>query len=205
MFSWTNIYIEKFEDGHWVLAEPAWVDDIPGTVEKIESPEWFRHDFVDCDIFKNMIYGQVKDVRMAESFLFTDGPRDIPKDASDVIKKVRSHEYFEPFFAWTWFSLEELLDFDWEKQIHRYIHIPKAILNTLPGTISCEELKKIKTPEIYFGSGHPDPEHADDYEKRSCTMPLAEFIGRDLLQSFFDELLKYGTKDKVRLICHLEG
>ena len=205
MFSWAHVYIEKYVDGHWKLAEPTWVDVIAGTVEEIEMPEGFNHDFTDHDIFKNMIYGKIQDVGMEESFFFTDGPRDIPVDASETIKKISTHPYFDIYFGWTWFSVEELLNFDWEKEVHRYIYIHKSTLNTLPKSISCAELKKMETQEIYFISGQLDPGSHEDYEKITCTLPLAEYIGREILQSFFDALLQYGDKDKIRLICHLAG
>ncbi len=205
MFSWVHVYIEKYVDGHWVLAEPTWVDVIPGTVEEIEMPGGFKHDFTDHDIFKNMIYGKIQDVRIEESFLLNDGLRDLPIEVSETIKNINLHPHFDFYHAWTWFSVKELLDFNWEKEVHRYVYIHRSLLNTLPGTISCLDFKKAGISEVYYNSGEIDPEQREEFEKITCTLPLAEFIGRETLESFFNAVLHYGDKEKVRLICHLAG
>lgn len=124
-------------------------------------------------------------------------PRGFPQDLSPFLK---SHVQDDDCWNASWFLVQELIDFDWEKPITFYGLVEPQYANLFS---SNQPFPYEQWPEnAQFYSLNSNNLSKADTVQVSWVETYREFVGSEFLDYFFGKLFALGSPKKVRIIFY---
>ena len=180
-----HLWVEILQEGRWVFAHAH------------RTETWEDMSWIDWDSPYNgrnyALFALLANVRNSGARIVPISfPRGMPTDLSDIGRQIVGDEDNPDQHSHSWFSLEELLEFDWaaEYETDRGYAVPEEVAEYLDSGHAPSGLKS-----------SPSGRHTQPVEK---SWTFAQVVG-----AFHDELLpmlaSLGDPDKVRIVFFFDN
>jgi hypothetical protein len=188
-----SIYPERLVNGHWQFIGEM-IKNMYYEYDPEHEPPYIPNDLYDLRNYS--LFAILADVRNNEGYECITPCRGIPEDLSPEIKSWFEY-YQEDALDASWFTLEELINFDWHgKRIQRYASVDKRVAHLFhsergfpfhewPAGIQCSYSPCMKE---------------DGYWNATWTATYAEAAGSDFMKLLDTFAGQYGVSKDVRFV-----
>ncbi len=174
---------------------------IPESINDVRHSEWFAI----------LGYTRLNNIRSLEEYVPIRSARGLPPDlSSELMEHINTFkkEYdintsdFEIFSNPGWLTLQEIIEFDWNKKIKRFCFMKNLDSYTEPELTDQAVFDKlIKDDGVIFAQDCTLP----DYIKTGFTSTYKEAVGEEFLTDFIEQLSSYGTPENVRIVFYFDS
>lgn len=188
-----RIYAEQYVNGHWQFIGEM-IENTYHSYDPEHEPLYYPKDLYDTRNYS--LFAILADVRNHEGYECIAPPRGLPDGLSPEIENWFEH-YQEDAFSASWFTLEELVHFDWHgKRIQIYAMVDERVTHLFhpehgfpfrdwPAGIQCS-----------YSTTAPEA----PYSNANWTETYAEAAGLDFLELLDTFSQQYGVSKDVRFV-----